>query len=188
MSVAERESSLARRTYRHTQHSDNRTHTDCTTTDNYTTETLAPHHDQTNSHTTNTFDRSELDNTHSTYTKQVALGRPVGKHSTHSRLAVGKPSEQLNNDYSYRSESRMEVNDVTADRSPPHIDNGLTWIPTQRAGEVFPKTSVHGNTSNSNAQVFSQSFSDRLARARRVEPIESQSKLKQPIVESHQSD
>ena len=175
MSVTGRESSLARRTYRHNQHSGNRTHTDCTTTDDYTTETLAPHHIQTNSHTTDTFDRNELDNTHSTYTKQVALGRPVGKHSTHSRLAVGKPSKQLNNDYYYRSESGMEVNDVTAERNPPHTDYGYTRIPAQQAGEVFPKTSVRGNTSNSNEQMFSQSFLNRLARARQVEPIESRS-------------
>ena len=133
----ERECSLARssvmareKTYTHTQH-----------TDSYNTKTLAPHATRSRDkqtlrpdYTQTEFDRSDLDSVHSTHNTRLDLGNTE--------------KEQLNNRYSYRTESRMEVNDVTAakDVKPPPLTTALTHIPTQRAGEVDPKTSVQGNT------------------------------------------
>ena len=167
----ERECSPARKTYTHTRH-----------TDNYTTKTLAPH--ATNSrdeqtlrpHDTHTeFDRTDLDSKYSTYTTRLDLGNPE--------------NVQLANRYSYRTESRMEVNDVTAERTDeqPPLTTGLTYIPAQRAGDVVPKTSVQGNTHSNNVQVFSQKFLNLLAGAPKVRSNEFQSSVEQLNVKSHES-
>ena len=87
-------------------------------------QTLRPDHTHTE------FDKCDLDSLHSTYNTRLDIGN--------------MENGQYNNRYSYRTESRMEVNDVTAakDVNSPPLAPALTHIPAQGACEVALKTSV----------------------------------------------
>ena len=153
----ERDHGRARTTYTHTRHTDN--------TDNFTTESLAPHTIQSRDETLRPH------RPHETHT-QLFDSSDLGLENT-TRLDLGNPeNEQLNNRYSYRTESRMEVNDVTAGRENEQLlfTDNPAYIPAERAGDVFPRTTVLGNTIDSSSQPFSSSFMNRLAKARQVSP------------------
>ena len=49
----------------------------------------------------------------------------------------------------------------------------LSHVPTKQAGEVFPKTSVQGNTHTNQSNGFSQNFLNLLSGAPRVRSNES---------------
>ena len=111
-------------------------------------------------------DRTHLDRYHSqqphntqTYTDRTNLDNSYQLHSTQESRGERVESNryEINSDVSFRTELRMAVKYVNFPPLPKHKPAGTSQelAKPERADEVVPKTSVHGNTVCINTKQFS---------------------------------